>query len=191
MATSDRVQLAPSKVSLTRNINTSFSSTSVQQGERQGALIGGIEHIRRQAKMFMKRSLSCALAMTLIASALTTSFSSTAQAASRQDRAGAAIAVGVIGLAAGALIASTAADAQSVSVTHRYIGPPPPPPHRVPRRYFRPPPPPAPTYVPVRAASRFQPWTPAWYRYCSNRYRSFNPNTGYFLAYSGEYRFCR
>ncbi|MEM6384124.1 MAG: BA14K family protein [Pseudomonadota bacterium] len=35
-----------------------------------------------------------------------------------------------------------------------------------------------------------QPWTPAWYSYCSNRYRSFNPNTGYFLAYSGNYVFC-
>ncbi|MEM1287275.1 MAG: BA14K family protein [Pseudomonadota bacterium] len=36
-----------------------------------------------------------------------------------------------------------------------------------------------------------QPWTPAWYSYCSQRYRSFNPNTGYFLAYSGNYVFCR
>ncbi|MEM6384122.1 MAG: BA14K family protein [Pseudomonadota bacterium] len=36
-----------------------------------------------------------------------------------------------------------------------------------------------------------QPWTPAWYSYCSNRYRSFNANTGYFLAYSGNYVFCR
>ena len=36
-----------------------------------------------------------------------------------------------------------------------------------------------------------QPWTPAWYSYCSQRYRSFNPQTGYFLAYSGHYTFCR
>lgn len=36
-----------------------------------------------------------------------------------------------------------------------------------------------------------QPWTPAWYSYCSQRYRSFNPQTGYFLAYSGQYTFCR
>lgn len=36
-----------------------------------------------------------------------------------------------------------------------------------------------------------QPWTPAWYSYCSQRYRSFNPNTGYFLAYSGNYVFCQ
>ncbi len=44
---------------------------------------------------------------------------------------------------------------------------------------------------PVVVHTRPQPWTAAWYSYCSNRYRSFNPNTGYFLAYSGQYRFCR
>lgn len=38
---------------------------------------------------------------------------------------------------------------------------------------------------------RPQPWTPAWYDYCSARYRSFDPSTGYFLAYSGNYKFCR
>ncbi|WP_342642313.1 BA14K family protein [Rhodoligotrophos ferricapiens] len=36
-----------------------------------------------------------------------------------------------------------------------------------------------------------QPWTPAWYRYCSSRYRSFDPNTGYFVTYSGRQAFCR
>ncbi|WP_319485620.1 BA14K family protein [uncultured Cohaesibacter sp.] len=35
------------------------------------------------------------------------------------------------------------------------------------------------------------PWTPAWYRYCSNRYRSFDPHTGYFVTYGGHHRFCR
>ena len=36
-----------------------------------------------------------------------------------------------------------------------------------------------------------QPWTPAWYSSCSQRYRSFNPQTGYWLHVSGQYRFCR
>lgn len=45
---------------------------------------------------------------------------------------------------------------------------------------------------PVRAYGyRPAPWSPEWYRYCSARYRSFDPRSGYFLAYSGEYRFCR
>ncbi|TYC51361.1 BA14K family protein [Rhodobacterales bacterium] len=35
------------------------------------------------------------------------------------------------------------------------------------------------------------PFTPAWYAYCSRKFKSFNPNTGTYLAYSGKYRFCR
>ena len=36
-----------------------------------------------------------------------------------------------------------------------------------------------------------EPWSDAWYDYCAARYRSFNPETGMFLAYSGEYKPCR
>jgi hypothetical protein len=36
-----------------------------------------------------------------------------------------------------------------------------------------------------------EPWTPAWYSYCAAKYRSFDPRTGQFLSYSGDYRFCR
>ena len=54
--------------------------------------------------------------------------------------------------------------------------------YQAPRRVYRP----APRVTYYRA----QPWTPAWYQYCSRKYRSFNPNTGYYLAYSGQYRFC-
>lgn len=46
----------------------------------------------------------------------------------------------------------------------------------VPRTYYR---------------GALQPWTPAWYEYCSSRYRSFNPRTGYFTTYSGRKVFCR
>lgn len=35
------------------------------------------------------------------------------------------------------------------------------------------------------------PWTPKWYRYCTSKYRSFNPSTGYFVTYSGHRKFCR
>lgn len=35
------------------------------------------------------------------------------------------------------------------------------------------------------------PWTPEWYSYCAAKYRSFDPATGMFLSYSGEYRLCR
>ncbi len=40
-------------------------------------------------------------------------------------------------------------------------------------------------------AQRPEPWSPAWYDYCRSKYRSFNPKTGYFTAYSGQKKFCR
>jgi uncharacterized protein YcfJ len=36
-----------------------------------------------------------------------------------------------------------------------------------------------------------EPWTDAWYDYCSAKYRSFDADSGYYLAYSGTYRFCQ
>lgn len=42
-----------------------------------------------------------------------------------------------------------------------------------------------------RAHARPKPWSLAWYGYCRNKYRSFNPQTGRYLAYSGRYRMCR
>lgn len=34
------------------------------------------------------------------------------------------------------------------------------------------------------------PWTRAWYDYCS-KYKSFDPQSGYYTTYEGEKRFCR
>ena len=42
-----------------------------------------------------------------------------------------------------------------------------------------------------RARGRYEPWTPAWHDYCSRKYRSFNPRTGYYTTYGGRKRFCR
>jgi hypothetical protein len=56
-------------------------------------------------------------------------------------------------------------------------------------RYYEPAPEyyaPAPVYY-----GRPEPWTGQWYRYCASKYRSFNPDTGYFRTRSGAYRFCR
>jgi len=36
----------------------------------------------------------------------------------------------------------------------------------------------------------FEPWTRDWYRYCSARYRSFDPQTGTFRGYDGYDHFC-
>jgi hypothetical protein len=35
------------------------------------------------------------------------------------------------------------------------------------------------------------PGSAAWIDYCSSKYRSFNPATGMYLAYSGQWRTCR
>lgn len=53
---------------------------------------------------------------------------------------------------------------------------------------------PAPAPVIVQQAPapmmELRPWTAPWYDWCRERYRSFNPQTGYYLSYDGEQRFC-
>jgi hypothetical protein len=55
--------------------------------------------------------------------------------------------------------------------------------------YVVPPPPPPAYYGPVAYGP--PPWSPDWYAYCSSRYRSFDPRTGYFVGYDGVPRFCQ
>ena len=35
-----------------------------------------------------------------------------------------------------------------------------------------------------------EPWSPEWFRYCGDRYGSFNPDTGTYLGYDGLNHFC-
>ena len=35
-----------------------------------------------------------------------------------------------------------------------------------------------------------EPWSPEWYEYCSNRYRSFSSRSGTFTGYDGQQHFC-
>ncbi|GEM_PF-4135532 len=44
---------------------------------------------------------------------------------------------------------------------------------------------------PSNNCSRFARWSTPWYRCCSAKYRTFNPRTGRYRAYSGRLRFCR
>ncbi|MGZ8416131.1 MAG: BA14K family protein [Methyloceanibacter sp.] len=58
--------------------------------------------------------------------------------------------------------------------------------------YVAPPPPPGPAYYGPAAYTYAPPaWTPDWYTYCAQRYRSFNPRTGYFVGYDGLPYFCQ
>lgn len=70
-----------------------------------------------------------------------------------------------------------------------------PPPQPV---YPAPPPvayyPPPPVYVAPPQPSYGRPypaWSQAWFAYCTDRFRSFNPQTGHYLGFDGQYHFCQ
>lgn len=98
---------------------------------------------------------------------------------------GDAVAAGVIGLATGAIIGGVIANSGPRYEERRYYDAPPP-------RYYRPQPVYRPAPQPVYREYRgsYEPWTREWYRYCGDRYRSFNPSTGTFVGYDGVTRFC-
>jgi hypothetical protein len=83
-------------------------------------------------------------------------------------RGGSAVGAGLLGFGIGAIVGS------ALTPREVYVAPPPPPPPAYYRASYGPP-----------------PWTEEWYDYCSYRYRSFNPRTGYFMGYDGYPRFCR
>ncbi|MBB6411722.1 BA14K family protein [Mesorhizobium sangaii] len=101
---------------------------------------------------------------------------------------GDAIAAGVLGLAAGALIGGALANDQPPPYTDRYyddgyyerdvvVRPAPV------RRYYAEP-------RVVYNEGYAEPWTRDWYDYCSDRYRTFNARTGTFTGNDGEQHFC-
>ncbi|WP_349357710.1 BA14K family protein [Stappia sp.] len=106
----------------------------------------------------------------------------------KNDDLGAALAIGVIGLAAGAMLGSVLSAPQPVAPDPVYV---PPHPHRYGPAY----PAAQPHYRPaapvVVGQQRPAPWTAEWYRYCDAKYRSFNPRTGTFTTYSGVQKLCR
>lgn len=95
-----------------------------------------------------------------------------------------AVAAGIAGLAVGAIIGGLASQPSRVYVD---------PPYRPAYRVYRPYPvyqPPRYDYRPAYTYRGLEPWTPAWYRACSQRYRSFDPSTGTYLGYDGRRHFC-
>ena len=96
-------------------------------------------------------------------------------------RGGRAVAAGVLGFAAGAIIAGSAARRHGpYYYDDRYYGPPP-------RRVYRQ------RYAPAPYAYSYapEPWTPEWYDYCHSKYRSFDARSGTYQPYHGPRRFCR
>jgi hypothetical protein len=96
---------------------------------------------------------------------------------------GDAVAAGVLGLAAGALIVGALNNPQpgyyGPGYDGYYGGPRPVP---VPRYYAAP--------RVAYNAGYAEPWTRGWYEYCSDRYRTFNGRTGTFVGNDGERHFC-
>ena len=42
----------------------------------------------------------------------------------------------------------------------------------------------------AQTSSSLEPWTPQWYSWCTQKYRSFNAETGTFRGYDGRNHFC-
>ena len=91
-----------------------------------------------------------------------------------------AVAAGLLGLAAGAIIIGALSEPAPRRVYERratvYDYPP------APRAY-------EPEVITYDAG--LEPWSRDWYRYCSDRYRSFNPETGTYRGYDGRNHFCQ
>ena len=101
-----------------------------------------------------------------------------------QHGGGDAVAAGVIGLAAGAIIGGALAQPsyrEPVYSDDGYYEPRPVRRYYVDRSYEEP--------VYVRRGS-LEPWSREWFRYCNNRYRSFDSSTGTFMGYDGREHFC-
>lgn len=96
----------------------------------------------------------------------------------RHHRTGDAVAAGILGLAAGAVVGSILSQPQPVYTQPVPTYSPPP------QIYYPTPQPYAPRY------QGYEPWSAGWYNYCSERYRSFNPNTGTYRGYDGQDHFC-
>ncbi|MCO5157960.1 MAG: BA14K family protein [Aquamicrobium sp.] len=140
------------------------------------------------------KTLACAVAAATLASALPAEAGERWRdhhrrpiAAERHGDAADLIAAGLIGLAAGAIIAGIASRPPPAPREPAWRHPqayPRPSPDRV---YF---PPVPPRGMSTGAAGLYQPWSPAWYAWCGERYRSFDARAGTFIGYDGVRRFC-
>ena len=130
------------------------------------------------------KPLAAALALSVGA----VSFTGTAQADHRWKRnhrgGGDAAAAGIIGFAAGAILGGALSGPR---YDRRYYDD---------GYYYEPEVvyvEPRPVYVQPAPVYRYavEPWTPEWYAYCESRYRSFNPDTGYYKGYDGRFHLCQ
>lgn len=98
---------------------------------------------------------------------------------------GDAAALGALGLATGVIIGGAIASQNRHRYRERVYIDPPVDDYYQQRPVYR-------RHRPVRVEhyGGLEPWSQSWYRYCSQRYRSFNPETGTFRGYDGRNYFC-
>ena len=104
------------------------------------------------------------------------------------DNGGEVLAAGVLGLAVGAIVGGALNDEPEYRPVYRepiynrprdpYVRP------RPQRPYVDP------ELVEYDYSGGLDPWSPEWYRWCGDTYRSFDPDTGTFMGYDGEEHFC-
>ena len=116
-----------------------------------------------------------------------------------RDDNGLAIALGIAGIATGAIIAGSLSEQRTPRRDHGYepVATPPPLPRYNDRDAF----PDAPRAPGIAApfepapvaptADPYEPWSTAWLEACRQRYRSFNERTGTFRGYDGRDHFCK
>ena len=119
--------------------------------------------------MLGQKTVATALALTIGGAAMVSTADARHKRFHHGHHHGNAAVAGIVGFGIGTLFGSALA-------TPRYDAP-------APRVYYAP--------APVVGTHGLVPWSAEWYAYCDDRYRSFNPKTGYFLGYDGEYHFCR
>ncbi len=95
------------------------------------------------------------------------------------DDGGAIVAAGVVGLALGAIAAGALNEPEPV-YRPIYDGRQPVMRPRPVRPYIA-----EPVYY-----QGLEPWSREWFRYCADRYRSFDPDTGTFVGNDGQEHFC-
>lgn len=150
------------------------------------------------------------MALAVSAAALAPMNSASAGDWGRRHNRDAALIGGVLGLAAGVAVGSALAQPR-YSEEPVYVDPPvrryptyaPPeygdyaPDYReyqrpAPRPIYRAQPvyQPQPVYRQRTSYRTIEPWSPAWYDYCSQRYGSFNARSGTYTGYDGQSHFC-
>jgi hypothetical protein len=148
--------------------------------------------IRHEGEISMNRFLKTTVLSAALA-ATTLGALAPAEAGDRwrhrhHDNGGEVLAAGVLGLAVGAIVGGALNDEPEYRPVYRepiYESPRDPYVRPRPQRPYV-----DPALVEYDYSGGIEPWSPAWFRWCGDTYRSFDPDTGTYMGYDGEEHFC-